>query len=203
MPMSTSIALRYFTIGRYIPMSLALALALVPALSVGADTPPFCTGWPGGSPRPLPRPSCFPRPTCPPPATAHTAAPMITSVSAVRDRAKQTIVIRGSGFGAQAGYVNQNSPCIAIHDETDTPVRSTHWEAGHVAAGNSDLVTLSVGRWKDKLIRVTGFGGVYGTGGQKLNVGDQIKFEVWNPETGAGPATYELIVNGGQDCAHS
>jgi hypothetical protein len=128
---------------------------------------------------------------------------MITSVSAVRDRAKQTIVIRGSGFGAHAGYVNQNSPYIAIHDDTDTAARSTHWEAGHVVAGNWDAITLSVGRWKDKVIRITGFGGVYGSGGRKLNAGDQIKIEVWNPQTDAGPATYELIVNGGKGRSHS
>jgi hypothetical protein len=106
--------------------------------------------------------------------------------------AAQTIIIKGQGFGTHAPYIGQDIPYIAIHD--DTHAAAAHWEAGHVTPSNWDAITLNVARWTDTEIQVTGFGGGYGRGTWRLSVGDQVNFEVWNPQTGAGPADYKLTV---------
>jgi hypothetical protein len=119
--------------------------------------------------------------------------PVITSVTRMTPQVAQVIIIKGHGFGIHPPYLYKNTPYIAIHDDTDAT--GAHWEAGHVTAGNWDAITLSVRRWTDTEIQVTGFGGAYGRGTWKLNPGDEIKVEVWNSQTGAGPATYELTVS--------
>jgi len=118
--------------------------------------------------------------------------PIITSVTPMTASAAQTIIIKGQGFGTHAPYVGQDIPYIAIHDNTNAS--AAHWEAGHVTPTNWDAITLSVDHWTDTEIQVTGFGGAYGRGTWRLTVGDQIKLEVWNPQTGAGPATYDLTI---------
>jgi hypothetical protein len=113
-----------------------------------------------------------------------TTAPVITSVSAIPPQPVQTILIKGNGFGTVAPYISENSPYLAIGDNT------ARMEAGHVG----DAVTLNVARWTDTEIEVTGFGGAYGMGTWVLNAGDHITVRVWNAQTGTGPAAYDLVV---------
>jgi hypothetical protein len=116
--------------------------------------------------------------------TPLSTAPVIASVSPIAPQPVQTILIKGYGFGTGAPYTNGNSPYLAIGDNT------ARMEAGH----EGDAVTLNVARWTDTEIEVTGFSGAYGMGTWVLNAGDQVTVRVWNAQTGAGPAAYDLVV---------
>jgi len=118
-----------------------------------------------------------------------TVAPVITSVTPIVAVREQRIVIVGHGFGTYTAYANQDTPYLAIRDNT------AHWSAGRIIATNWDEVTLNVASWTDSEIVVTGFSGAYGTQGWKLSAGDEIEIAVWNPQTRAGPATYHLDVS--------
>lgn len=119
-----------------------------------------------------------------------TGTPVITYVSPIRARPDQTIIIRGHSFGKFAPYHDTDSPYLAIRNNT------VHWAAGRIMVRNFDAVMLTVIRWTDSEIVVTGFTGKYGHGAWKLNSGDAIEVAVWNPQTGAGPAKYHLRVTG-------
>jgi hypothetical protein len=120
-------------------------------------------------------------PAMPPPETVaqSTMTPLITSVSPILPVANQTITIKGIGFGSQASY-NGDSPYIQLSDLT------RNWNAGNT--GKADMVTLDVTRWIDNEITIQSITGSYG-GGWSLNSGDIVKVQVWNAQTGAGPAS--------------
>lgn len=124
------------------------------------------------------------------PITVRTSTPMITSVSHIAPEQTQTIIISGSGFGTQAPF-NGDSDFLYILDVTG------NWEAGYLPPGN--LVTLDVSSWTDNQIVVSGFTGSYGDWSQQFNwtlqPGNDLTFAVWNPQTGAGPATYKISIN--------
>lgn len=130
--------------------------------------------------------------------------PHIASVTPVYPRADQTFIIKGEGFGTQP--TDHDSDYLDIWNDTASWIarRATDTQ-GELAAstlGDFQPITVQVGRWTPNEIEVTGLGGSYGQGHWTLNAGDRIKIDVWNPQTGAGPATYELTVAGaGQDLA--
>jgi hypothetical protein len=70
------------------------------------------------------------------------------------------------------------------------------WVAYRVTPFEFNAVTINVGRWTDTEIEVTGFAGAYGKEHWTLNGGDKVKITVWNPQTGADPATYEATIIG-------
>lgn len=109
-------------------------------------------------------------------AMAHSTLPHITSISSVWARPYQTIQIAGSGFGSMKPYTG-DSPFIAVTDVTQ------NWNAGH----SGDGVTLVVSSWTNSLISITAFSGAYGTGNLEILAGDVLSFEIWNPQTDAGP----------------
>lgn len=109
-------------------------------------------------------------------------APHIASVTPIAPQASQVIIITGQGFGTRPASINQTTPYLEMADET------RHWVAGRVGLPNAYAVLLSVSRWTDTEIEVTGFGGAYGSENRRLNAGDQIAVKVWNAQTGAGPA---------------
>jgi len=115
--------------------------------------------------------------------------PLITSVSRIEPKPDQTIVIKGRGFGTHCYYANQDTPFLAIRD------KSTRWAAGRIVPENWDEVTLNVASWTDSEIVVTGFAGAYGSHWWKLKSGDEVEIVVYNPQTGAGPATRTLRVS--------
>lgn len=117
------------------------------------------------------------------------SAPEIASVTPIASQQTQTITITGRGFGRYPAYTNRDIPYLAIRDKT------AGWAAGRVTRQNIDAVTLNVARWTDTEIVVTGFAGAYG-GGWQLRDGDQVEVAVWNAQTGAGAATFELTVGG-------
>lgn len=122
------------------------------------------------------------------PPEAAAARPVISSISRIEPKANQVIVIKGYGLGVHTYYGNGDTPFIAIRDKT------SRWAAGRLIPENWDEVTLNVAYWTDSEIVVTGFAGAYGQHWWKLNPGDEIEVAVWNPQTQAGPAIYELTV---------
>jgi hypothetical protein len=127
----------------------------------------------------------------------------ITSVSKITSLQTQTVIISGSGFGTQAPF-NGDLPCIEISDQT------AGWNAGHAdpsagpgtdtgascstPLGGLDLITIQVSSWNDTAITFTGFTGQYGSLSWVLSPGDQVRIQVWNAQTGAGPAAYTTTV---------
>jgi len=121
--------------------------------------------------------------TLPLSARAQGSGPHISSVTQVWARSYQTIKISGRGFGSLRKY-DGDSAFIRITDLTQ------NWEAGHTG----DAVTINIGSWSDSLITINYFDGAYGSGNQSLVSGDLLSIEVWNPQTGAGPAKAQGIV---------
>lgn len=114
--------------------------------------------------------------------------PVISAVTPILPQPNQTIVIQGRGLGSYTNFNALDTPYLAIRDQT------AHWAAGRIMERNWDEITLTVARWLNSEIIVTGFDGPYGQNGWKLSPGDEIEVAVWNPQTGAGPALYHLKV---------
>src|ERR1035438_3220893 len=102
-------------------------------------------------------------------------APLITSVSRVSAQAIQTIVITGSGFGSHNAY-NGDSSFISFYNV------NKNWDFGY----NGNGTGLIVESWTDSQIVLGGFnnGGLSAT-----NAGDAITINVWNAQSGNGPAS--------------
>lgn len=119
-------------------------------------------------------------------ASAAAQTPQITSVSKIGTSQYQTIVISGSGFGTLQPY-NGDSGYISLWDLT------RGWQAGYVGSYwgyyTENAVTLSVVSWQDNLITLGGFSGAWGQNNWTLNVGDSEEIDVWNPQSGNGPAS--------------
>jgi hypothetical protein len=113
-------------------------------------------------------------------------SPSIVSVSAIQARPDQTIVVSGRGFGEQAPYVG-NSEFVRVG------VNNT-WFAGSTRDPGGNLVTLAIGSWSNSKIVLDGFSGQYGQRGWTLKVGDPVEFQIWNPQTKAGPARFTVTV---------
>ncbi len=106
-------------------------------------------------------------------AFATVAGPNITSVSVqplAGNSSNWMITINGSGFGTRSGYSNNDSPYLAIQDNT------THFNAGYT----DDPVTVNVSSWADTQIVISGLSGTYGTGGDTINPGDSLVVAVAN-----------------------
>jgi hypothetical protein len=116
------------------------------------------------------------------------AQPTITSVSKITTAQYQTITIRGSGFGTQAPYTG-DSDFISLEDQTASP----DWQAGY--SPYNDTVTLIVNSWTDHKIVLGGFSGAWGTYNYTLTIGDSEQVEVWNAQTGEGPATVYVTIS--------
>jgi hypothetical protein len=127
------------------------------------------------------------------PGIALAAGPVITSVSSISPTPTQTITITGTGFGTLSPF-NGDSPYIRISDVT------REWNAGSTRDPGSDLVTLDVTSWTDTQITVAGFTGDYGAPPYSvpynwtLNDGDTVDIQIWNAQTGAGPAQFNAVV---------
>jgi len=115
--------------------------------------------------------------------------PQISSVSFILPQASQRILIRGRGFGLHVPYSRTDSPYLAIGDET------RDWAAGRMVPHNWDHVMLDVESWTTDEIVISGFSGDYGQNGWELVAGDKLTVRVWNPQTGMGPATFEVWVS--------
>jgi hypothetical protein len=115
-------------------------------------------------------------------APAEATGPVITGVSLISAKQYQTIVISGHAFGTQIPY-NGDSNYIVLSDIT------RNWNAGH--SGNA--VNLIVEEWADCRIVLQGFSGSYG-GGWSVANGDVENVQVWNAQSGVGPATFSVKI---------
>jgi len=114
--------------------------------------------------------------------------PAITAVSPIASQQTQSITVTGSGFGSLAAFTG-DSNFIELVDNSGTP-----WAAGHTGNG----VTLAVSSWTDSQIILGGLSGSYGTT-HCIRPGDHLSVNVWNAQTGAGPAIYSLVAASGTD----
>jgi len=113
--------------------------------------------------------------------------PHIDSVSTVSPTDVQTITIAGKGFGVHEPYTG-DSDFIQASDLTKG------WNAGWAKDPGEDKATLVVSSWTDTEIVLSGFAGAYGRDQNVLSADDNLSFQVWNPQTGLGPATYRITV---------
>ena len=120
------------------------------------------------------------------------ADPAISGVSPILPQANQTITISGTDLGHSRPYVG-DSTSIRIRDLT------AHWDAGFAGDKPFDKIMLAVVSWTDTQIVLGGFRGAYGRGPWRLRPGDQLRIEVWNPQTRAGPAAYETTIAASAD----
>jgi hypothetical protein len=121
-------------------------------------------------------------------AIAPAQADIITYVSPIAALETQTITISGSGFGTNAPYIGDSDYIVF------TDVTAGGWEAGynHGLFNSHNGTTLDITSWTDTSIVIAGFAGTYNY--NPLNNGDVIDIQVWNPQTGAGPSSYDVTV---------
>jgi hypothetical protein len=130
-------------------------------------------------------------PSSPPPAAC---TPSISSVGSFTATGTQTVQISGSCFGTGNTSSGADTPYFRITDVT------ANWNACWTNDPGTDSITCSVSSWTNNEITFTGFNGGYGTGTWVVNSGDLIKIQVWNAQSGKGPATYEVTAGGSADC---
>jgi hypothetical protein len=130
-------------------------------------------------------------PSSPPPAAC---TPSISSVGSFTATGTQTVQISGSCFGTGNTSSGADTPYLRITDVT------ANWNACWTGDPGTDSITCSVSSWTNNEITFTGFNGGYGTGTWVVNSGDVIEIQVWNAQSGKGPATYEVTAGGSADC---
>jgi hypothetical protein len=108
--------------------------------------------------------------------------------------ASQTVQITGSCFGTGNTSSGADTGYLRISDLT------AGWNACWTGDPGTDLVTCNVSSWTDTAITFSGYTGDYGDGSWVVSNGDLIEIQVWNPQSGRGPATFEVTASGGTDC---
>jgi hypothetical protein len=118
-------------------------------------------------------------------------ATAITSVTPLIAGVTDTSTIKGRHFGIYRSLTNSAGPHIVIDDSAVG--RGCGEEASLVGDVGKDPLGLGVLRWTDTEIAVTGF--TWPSRGRcPFHPGDEVNIQVWNVETGAGPAQYKLTV---------
>jgi serine/threonine protein kinase len=120
-----------------------------------------------------------------------TGMPTIISITSIFSDRDRTIKIRGSGFGTLDPYEG-NSAFIRISNITGG------WNAGSTRDSPSDYINLNITLWTTTEITISSFTGSYGNGNWKFNNGDLVMVQIWNAQTGVGPATCSFSVNSQQ-----
>jgi tRNA A-37 threonylcarbamoyl transferase component Bud32 len=117
--------------------------------------------------------------------------PKITAVGPFEASASQTVVIDGSCFGAGNTTSAADTAYFEISDLT------TGWAACFTDGHGMDTVTCNISSWTDDYITFSSYTGAYGQDGFVVNQGDNIKVQVWNPQSGYGPATCQVVAGSG------
>jgi hypothetical protein len=82
-------------------------------------------------------------------------------------------------------------------DWTTGPSSPTGWNAGRafpLDPGTSSAVTLIAESWEDSKIVRSGFAGSWGSNGWTLADGNEEQINVWNAQSGSGPASITTTV---------
>lgn len=135
--------------------------------------------------------SSSPSSSSPPPVAC---TPSINSVGSFAATGTQTVQITGSCFGTGNTSSGADTPYFRITDVT------ANWNACWTGDPGTDSITCTVSAWSNNEITFSGFNGGYGEGTWVVNSGDVIEIQIWNPQSGKGPATYEVTAGGGSDC---
>jgi hypothetical protein len=117
--------------------------------------------------------------------------PKIDAVGAFEATATQTVEITGSCFGTGNTSSAADTAYFRISDLT------AGWNACWTGDPGTDQVTCNVSSWTNQKIIFSGFTGDYGQNGWGITAGDHIEIQVWNPQSGKGPTTYEVVAAGG------
>ena len=133
--------------------------------------------------------------TAPPPVTSSTApppcTPEIATVGPFEANATQTVEISGSCLGAGNTTSGTDTAYFRITDLT------TGWNACWTGDPGTDLVTCDITSWTDHEITFGGYTGDYGQGVWVVTKGDEIEVQVWNPQSGKGPAICHVVAGSG------
>lgn len=115
-------------------------------------------------------------------------ATAITSVTSLIAGVTDSVTIKGRHFGNYRSLPDSHAPHIVISD--GAPGRRC---VEGVSFDDVREVALRVVRWSDTEITLTGF--TWPSRGQcPFHPGDEVKIGVWNAETDAGPASFDLKV---------
>jgi hypothetical protein len=125
-------------------------------------------------------PSRQPRPCTP---TINTAGPF-------KAKATATLKITGSCFGTRKTVSGADTAYFRISDLT------AGWNACWTGDPGTDLVTCKISSWANTTIIFSGFTSNYGNNGWIITSGDHMEIQVWNPQSGKGPASCKVIAGG-------
>ena len=112
--------------------------------------------------------------------------PKINAVGPFQATATQTVEITGSCFGSGNTTSGADTAYFRISDLT------AGWNACWTGDPNTDQITCDISSWTNQKITFSGYTGNYG-GSWVITKGDDIEVQVWNPQSGKGPATYEVV----------
>ena len=123
------------------------------------------------------------------PAAAATGpcTPKINAVGPFASTATQTVGITGSCFGTGNTSSGTDTAYFRISDLT------AGWNACWTGDPNTDFINCALLSWTNQRIIFSGFSGIYGQTGNVITAGDRISIQAWNPQSGKGPATYEVV----------
>jgi hypothetical protein len=113
--------------------------------------------------------------------------PKINAVGPLKATATTTLEIIGSCFGTGNTTSGADTAYFRISDLT------AGWNACWTRDPGTDLVTCDIPTWTNTTIIFNGFTGYYGQYGWVITNGDHIKVQVWNTQSGKGPATCEVV----------
>jgi hypothetical protein len=111
----------------------------------------------------------------------------IDAVGPLKATAATSLEIVGSCFGTGNTRSGADTAYFRISD------LSAGWNACWTGDPGTDHVTCDVPSWTSRSIIFNGFTGDYGRNGWVITKGDRIEVQVWNRQSGNGPATCEVV----------
>lgn len=105
--------------------------------------------------------------------------------------ATQTVEIDGSCFGTGNTTSASDTAYFRITDLT------AGWNSCWTNDPGTDLISCGISSWSDDEIIFAGYTGDYGQGAWVVSDGDDLEIQIWNAQSGAGPATCEVVVGSG------
>lgn len=126
-------------------------------------------------------------------AAASSCTPQLNAVSAFAAGQSPNVTIKGTCFGTNSPFTNNNSPYFRISINPSTP---SEWHACYTGDAPADSVTCNVSSWTNTTIKFAGFSGAYGQNGWVVNKGTPLLIQIWNPQTGQGPGLCPLEAGG-------
>jgi hypothetical protein len=116
-------------------------------------------------------------------------APSISSVSYFAPQQTQAVTIQGTCLGA-AQTISGTNAYLSI---TDTAA-ARQWDACYTGnPGGNDGLGCNITSWTDTSITFSGFTGPYGFTNLVLALHDPLTIRVWNPQSGQGPASCQVV----------